>query len=192
MEQNDLAKPQLHKMFTEPLQQFDLIRHQPLVKKPIAIVIVLSLMSTWLNAFNMYDFNFSDPVLLTSILISSILGIPFGLLIASSIQLGLSTFAKDSTVTMHQLYSMNTHLAMIAILGLFVNGIIALLFNIDLEEQLTSLAFYTHTGTIANYFLGSIEIFFLWNLILVGFGLQRMADFPKTLAWITAAVLFLV
>ena len=87
---------------------------------------------------------------------------------------------------------MNTYLSMIAILGMFLNGVIALLFNIHLDEQLTSLAFYVHTGDVANFFLSNIEVFSIWNLILVAFGLQRIADFPKILAWITVIILFFV
>lgn len=191
-EQENVPEPQLHKMFTKPLQQFDLIRKQPLVIKPIIIVLILAIFGSLLDGFAMGDTNISDPALLLTVTFTALLVFPVALLIGSLIQLGLSTFAKDSTVTLRQLYSMNTYLSMIAVLGMFLNGIIALLFNIHLDEQLTSLAFYVHTGDVANFFLSNIEVFSIWNLILVAFGLQRIADFPKILAWITVIILFFV
>src|SRR5699024_614701 len=117
---------------------------------------------------------------------------PVALLIGSLIQLGLSTFAKDSTVTLQQLYSMNTYLSMNAILGMFLYGVLALLFNIHLDEQLTSLAFFVHPYDVANFCLSNIQVLSICNLILVAFVLQRIADFPKILAWITVIILFFV
>lgn len=191
-EQEHVPKPQLHKMFTKPLQQFDLIRKKPLIIKPIITILILVIFGSLLAGIAAGDFNILDPTLLLTVMFTALLVFPVALLIGSLIQLGLSTFAKDSTVTLQQLYSMNTHLAIIAVLGMFLNGIIALLFNIHLDEQLTSLAFYVHKGNVADFFLSNIEVFSIWNLILVIFGLQRIADFPKILAWITVIILFFV
>src|SRR5699024_7519968 len=125
----------------------------------IIIVLILAIFGSVLDGFAMRDTTIYDPALLLTILFTALVGFPVALLIGSLIQLGLFTFAKDSTVTLRQLYSMNTYLSMIAALGMFLNGIIALLFNIHLDEQLTSLAFYVHSGVVANFFLSNIELF---------------------------------
>src|SRR5699024_8167910 len=107
-EQENVPEPQLHKMFTKPLQQLDLIRKQLLVIMPIIIVLILEIFCSLIDGFAMGDTNISDPALLLIVSFTALLVFPVDLLICSLIHLGLSTFWKDSTETLRQLYSMNT------------------------------------------------------------------------------------
>ncbi|WJV30837.1 YIP1 family protein [Rossellomorea sp. AcN35-11] len=132
----------------------------------------------------------NNPVLFKSILIGSAalsgLATPlFNILVTSVVFYVISKFIKKS-VTFRQLFSMNTYVMMIGVIGLLLNSLILHTFDIDGIQTVTSLASFGDSPM-----LSKIEVFAIWQTVLTGVGLYYVANFSKVQSWVITSLLFL-
>ncbi|MGB8001712.1 MAG: YIP1 family protein [Anaerobacillus sp.] len=197
------SKPSLLGMIWSPGEQFEKVRHHPKVWIPLLVVTVLSLLSGWLMTIGPgFEEQLTGPGIdqenidgvklfakITTV-VGAGLSPAFGVLISSFI-FWLITKATSSEVTFKKLFSMNTYITFISILGLLLNGVLLAILG-------GSIVSYTSIGSLIDAdggfgaFLNSIEIFSIWTMILTGIGLQITARWSKVLAWTITIIFFLL
>jgi heme A synthase len=79
----------------------------------------------------------------------------------------------------------------VVIIGGFINAIIALILGVA-PTAYTSLGPLFEQGSVAYGIGSSIEIFYLWNIVLIWLGLQITAGVSKVKAAIPIIVLFII
>lgn len=194
-------KPSLFGMFTNPGQQFERIKENPKIWVPLIIVSIIYAIGTIFMALSIDATTLIDQgvpedqvnLILTftkvSVAVTGILSPIFGVLISSAIQLAIAKIAS-SPVTFKQLFSMNTFIMIIGAIGLVLNMVIRYAIGGNFEVYITSLAGLLNQDKAG--FLGSIEVFGIWTLILTALGLHKTGQFSKGLAWTIAIIFFLI
>lgn len=194
-------KPSLLGIITQPLNQFERIKIHPRFWGALICITFLFMIGSWLNTLNLKvellgNFTEEEKIWFKQLMtIGSIIrgffSPIFSVLISSSILLIIARITQ-SEVSFRQLFSMNIYVKMIPAAGLMFNAIIALLIDGNSEPTLTSLgAIMSNEGTIGSLF-SEIEIFKIWSVVITAFGLQKVADFSKGLAWSISIIFFFV
>ncbi|MDQ0273536.1 YIP1 family protein [Cytobacillus purgationiresistens] len=195
------AKPSLLGMIWSPTEQFDRIKQNPKIWVPLLLVSLLFSFGMILMAFTMDasffelgDLSEEETLLVLgfariTMAITGIITPIITVLISSAIYLLICKIAS-SDVTFRQLFSMNTYILIIGALGLVINSGFAALIGGNSDVFITSLAGLLNAGPSS--ILNHIEVFSIWQTILIAIGLNRVAGLSKTVAWIIAIVFFLV
>ncbi|QKY70638.1 Yip1 family protein [Lentibacillus sp. CBA3610] len=170
-ENTRVPNPSLSGIITNPSQQFDRIYESPLIWRAIVSVMVLCAGGLLLK----FGINETSIII---IIIGVIIGIILRVTVLSGLFMLSSTIASKSTVTFKQLCSMNAYISIILGINEIVNGI-----TISMMGGNPEVLF---TNTIINW------IFAVWITILTAFGLERVAEFSKKLAWFVAVVFIMV
>ena len=90
---------------------------------------------------------------------------------------------------------MHTYIMLMTSLNIAVNGFISFLLGdnyADRNALFTSLGAFINVEGPIGVLLNHIEVFGIWILILTVIGLQKVAQFSKTQAWIVVLVFFFV
>ena len=196
----EVEKPSLFGMITIPTEQFRRIKERPKIWGPMAIIVVLFIIGSWLNMREMDLFSgmevdeellkLSETFKVIGAIVGGVLGPLLGVLFSSAVYLLISKIVEKN-VSFRQLFSMNTFISLITVIGLILNAGLSSLFG-DLNG-----VFYTSLGGIVNasgglgVIFSSLEIFSIWKLILTAIGLQKVAGYSKGLAW-TIPIVFVV
>lgn len=202
-EANHVKKPSLIGMITSPGEQFDRIKERPVIWGAMIILSIVSAISGWLQTLglDLTDLELEDvpaeslPALETFTQITATvtsLFLPlFSVLISSAIYLLIARIAR-SQVTFKQLFSMNTYIMVIVILGALLNGILIALIGGNEQLSYTSLGALINAEGAIGSLLNSIEVFTIWSVILTALGLEKVADFSKGWAWGVAVGFFII
>ena len=192
-----LEKPSLFGMFLEPKKQFERLKDNPIILVPFIIIAVLTTIGMFVM-MSQIDFIAQDPELakmgedelmfvtiFTQVIfvITGILAPAVSILVSSLVYFIVAKIAK-SEVSFKQLFSMNTFIYIISILGIFVNALAFFAVdNPNPDVYLTSLNSMVEADGALGVLFTSIEIFSIWNIILTAIGLQIVARFSKGLSW---------
>lgn len=192
-----LEKPSLFGMFLEPKKQFERLKDNPIILVPFIIIAVLTTIGMFVM-MSQIDFIAQDPELanmgedelmfvtiFTQVIfvITGILAPAVSILVSSFVYFIVAKIAK-SEVSFKQLFSMNTFIYIISILGIFVNALAFFAVdNPNPDVYLTSLNSIVEADGALGVLFTSIEIFSIWNIILTAIGLQIVAKFSKGLSW---------
>ena len=192
-----LEKPSLFGMFLEPRKQFERLKDNPIILVPFIIIAVLTTIGMFVM-MSQIDFIAQDPELanmgedelmfvtiFTQVIfvITGILAPAVSILVSSFVYFIVAKIAK-SEVSFKQLFSMNTFIYIISILGIFVNALAFFAVdNPNPDVYLTSLNSMVEADGALGVLFTSIEIFSIWNIILTAIGLQIVARFSKGLSW---------
>lgn len=192
-----LEKPSLFGMFLEPKKQFERLKDNPIILVPFIIIAVLTTIGMFVM-MSQIDFIAQDPELanmgedelmfvtiFTQVIfvITGILAPAVSILVSSFVYFIVAKIAK-SEVSFKQLFSMNTFIYIISILGIFVNALAFFAVdNPNPDVYLTSLNSMVEADGALGVLFTSIEIFSIWNIILTAIGLQIVAKFSKGLSW---------
>lgn len=192
-----LEKPSLFGMFLEPKKQFERLKDNPIILVPFIIIAVLTTIGMFVM-MSQIDFIAQDPELanmgedelmfvtiFTQVIfvITGILAPAVSILVSSFVYFIVAKIAK-SEVSFKQLFSMNTFIYIISILGIFVNALAFFAVdNPNPDVYLTSLNSIVEADGALGVLFTSIEIFSIWNIILTAIGLQIVARFSKGLSW---------
>lgn len=192
-----LEKPSLFGMFLEPKKQFEGLKDNPIILVPFIIIAVLTTIGMFVM-MSQIDFIAQDPELanmgedelmfvtiFTQVIfvITGILAPAVSILVSSFVYFIVAKIAK-SEVSFKQLFSMNTFIYIISILGIFVNALAFFAVdNPNPDVYLTSLNSIVEADGALGVLFTSIEIFSIWNIILTAIGLQIVAKFSKGLSW---------
>lgn len=199
-EEKNVPKPSLLGMLTNPTEQFIRIKQQPIILTPMLIIIVLTIIGTWLSASNVVIPELQDveinqemaALIDTFTKIGATIGgviMPLLTTLISTVIYFLVAKIAQSNVSFKQLFSMNTFILLITAIGLIVNGFIYMLIGGTADVSPTSLGYILNQN---NVIYSSIELFSIWNLILSAIGLHKVANFSKGLAWGTVIAIFVV
>ncbi|MEK3800716.1 YIP1 family protein [Peribacillus sp. FSL H8-0477] len=196
--ENEKEKPSILGMIGSPSAQFVKMRYNPAFAMALTIVTGLFIIGMWLTTFTMdqiYEgLDLSGEELDIAILIGKVTAVITGILSAglgalfSSVILLLIAKIVRSGVTFKQLFSMNIHLMVISALGLILNTAVGIAIDQSSTIYFTSLAGVLNSDSAV---LGSIELFSIWSAVLLGFGLQKTADFSKTASWVVVILTLL-
>lgn len=196
-------KPSLLGIITNPTEQFERIRKRPIFWGALIMVIIISMFGLMLTSLGVELPEFeglSDEEVAIGKMIGSISVMLLGLfttvisILFTSILYLLIAKINRSEVTFKQLFSMHTYIMLTTALSLVVNGIIiAIIGNYTGDETIfTSIGAFVNIEGPVGVFLDHIEVFSIWSMFLTAIGLQKIANFTKSQAWIVVLVFFFV
>lgn len=206
MENSVVEKPSLIGMIMNPTVQFERIRENPKILVAILIVTFLTVIGMLMMSSGM-ELPTDDPELagmseeelMVIAMISQVSFVIVGLftpiftIFISTVVLLIIAKIVRSEVSFKQLFSMNTYIYMISALGILLNGLIFMILQVgDPEVYITSLNSIVHAEGVLGEFLGIVEVFSIWSLIITGIGLQVVAKFSKGLSWSIVVAFFIV
>src|SRR5690625_491213 len=193
----NVEKPSLLGMITDPITQFERIRMNPKVLVPFIIVTVLTAIGMlfmlsqidligddpYFNSMGEEELMYMTIFIQIIFVITGLLTPAISILISTVVYLIIAKIVK-SAVSFKQLFSMATFIYIISVLSIFINALAFLaISNPDPNLLLTSLNSLVEAEGALGAFLGSIEIFTVWGMILSAIGLQIVAKFSKGLSW---------
>ncbi|HHT7225000.1 MULTISPECIES: Yip1 family protein [Bacillus cereus group] len=198
-------KPSLFGMITSPGVQFERMKTN---KKVWGMFLFVALLQGLLGGLSAYVRHTSPEMLkmkkelgelagqssLTSEVISGIgsgfAGAMIGaLFIAAIYKMFMMFFGNDTPYK--TLLNIVVYTNIVLIIGGVTNTILSLIFGTGMT-QYTSLGLLFKEGTFAYGISNTIEIFYVWNLILIWFGLHITAGLSKVKASIPIIILFII
>lgn len=192
-----VAKPSLFGMIFSPTEQLQRIKAKPLIWGAMGIISILSAIASYfMTSAISYQEQFSEFQDLEMLMkISNAIGglfVPiFSVLFSSFIYWIIIKIARSETM-FKQLFSMNTYIMFIYVLGELLNGILTPLLNGDGMTYITSLASIVDAEGATLGLLRSIEVFTIWGVILSAFGLHIVGNLSKRAAWIISIVFYVL
>ncbi|PEO39108.1 Yip1 family protein [Bacillus wiedmannii] len=199
-------KPSLFGMITSPGLQFERMKT---TEKVWGMFFIVSLLQGLVGGLNSY-ITYTSPEMiemqkklggalaeqgsLVSNLISStiwgIVGVMIATFVVAAIYKVFMMFYGNDT-SYKKIVMIIVYTDIIVIIGGLINGIIALILGAA-PTAYTSLGPLFEKGSLAYGIANSIEVFYLWNLVLIWLGLQVTAGLSKVKAAIPIIVLFII
>ncbi|PFZ95278.1 Yip1 family protein [Bacillus wiedmannii] len=198
-------KPSLFGMITSPGLQFERMKTS---EKVWGMFFLMALLQGVLSAFTTYVTNTSPEMVkmkkelgefagqssLTSDVISSIVSGTIGgmlvtFVVAAIYKMFMMFYGNDTSYK--KLITIIVYANIVVIIGGFINAIIALILGVA-PTAYTSLGPLFEAGSVAYGIGSSIEVFYLWNIVLIWLGLQITAGVSKVKAAIPIIVLFII
>lgn len=200
-----VKKPSLFGMITSPGLQFERMKTS---KKVWGVFFLVALLQGLLGGLSAYIIHTSPEMLkmkkelgelagqssLTSEVISGIgssfAGAMIGtLFIAAIYKMFMMFFGNDTPYK--TLLNIVVYTNMVLIIGGLMNTILSLIFGTGMT-QYTSLGLLFTEGTFAYGIGNTIEVFYVWNLVLIWLGLHITAGLSKVKASIPIIILFII
>ncbi|HHT7239848.1 MULTISPECIES: Yip1 family protein [Bacillus] len=198
-------KPSLFGMITSPGVQFERMKTN---KKLWGMFLLVALLQGLLGGLNAYVMYTSPEMLkmkkelgemagqssLTSEVISGI-GTSFAsamvgtLFIAAIYKMFMMFFGNDTPYK--TLLNIVAYTNIVLIIGGLINSILSIIFGSGMS-QYTSLGLLFTKGTFAYGIGNTIELFYVWNLLLIWLGLHITAGLSKVKASIPIIILFII
>ncbi|PDY95868.1 hypothetical protein CON09_00400 [Bacillus anthracis] len=199
-------KPSLFGMITSPGLQFERMKTTEKVWGMFFIVALLQGLVGGLNSYITYTSpemiemqkklggEFAKQGSLASDLISStiwgIVGVMIATLVVAAIYKVFMMFYGNDT-SYKKIVMIIVYADIVVVIGGLINGIIALILGAG-PTAYTSLGPLFNQGSLAYGIGNTIELFYLWNLVLIWLGLQVTAGLSKVKAAIPIIVLFII
>ncbi len=199
-------KPSLFGMITSPGLQFERMKTTEKVWGMFFIVALLQGLVGGLNSYITYTSPemiemkkklggaLAEQGSLVSNLISStiwgIVGVMIATLVVAAIYKVFMMFYGNDT-SYKKIVMIIVYADIVVVIGGLINGVIALILGAG-PTAYTSLGPLFDQGSLAYGIGNTIELFYLWNLILIWLGLQVTAGLSKVKAAIPIIVLFII
>ncbi|GAB6467610.1 Yip1 family protein [Bacillus cereus group sp. MYBK71-2] len=199
-------KPSLFGMITSPGLQFERMKTTEKVWGMFFIVALLQGLVGGLNSYITYTSpemiemqkklggEFAKQGSLASDVISStiwgIVGVMIATLVVAAIYKVFMMFYGNDT-SYKKIVMIIVYADIIVIIGGLINGVIALILGAG-PTAYTSLGPLFDQGSLAYGIGNTVELFYLWNLVLIWLGLQVTAGLSKVKAAIPIIVLFII
>lgn len=199
-------KPSLFGMITSPGLQFERMKTTEKVWGMFFIVALLQGLVGGLNSYITYKSpemiemqkklggEFAKQGSLASDLISStiwgIVGVMIATLVVAAIYKVFMMFYGNDT-SYKKIVMIIVYADIVVVIGGLINGIIALILGAG-PTAYTSLGPLFDQGSLAYGIGNTVELFYLWNLVLIWLGLQVTAGLSKVKAAIPIIVLFII
>lgn len=199
-------KPSLFGMITSPGLQFERMKTSEKVWGMFFIVALLQGLVGGLNSYITYTSPemiemkkklggaLAEQGSLVSNLISStiwgIVGVMIATLVVAAIYKVFMMFYGNDT-SYKKIVMIIVYADIVVVIGGLINGVIALILGAG-PTAYTSLGPLFDQGSLAYGIGNTIELFYLWNLVLIWLGLQVTAGLSKVKAAIPIIVLFII
>ncbi|MDA1475723.1 YIP1 family protein [Bacillus changyiensis] len=187
----NLKKPSLFGIITNPMKQFERIKERPTIWLPFMIVLVLLSLSIHLENSKMIELLNVDVeayrymiLFFRTIFYSVIFFVIWALLLWLIAKIG------NGKTNFSAMFSLSIYASFVVVIAKFILSIIFYLTGSLEVRTLTSLNGYISVAQPIQSVLGMIDIFYIWTFILIAFGLQKIAGVSKRVSWIGVAVLF--
>lgn len=197
-------KPSLLGMITSPSVQFERLRNS---KNIWGIFFIVSLLQALVGGLATYVVQTSPEVLkmqeqfggveapsigmtVGKAIGSGFIGVMIGFFIVAAVyKIFMMFFGNDTSYK--TLLAIIVYSSIVLVIGGLINAVLGLIFGGSGLEY-TSLAPLFEQGTLG-YAIGSVvEIFYLWNIVLIWIGLQVTAGLSKVKAAVPIVVLFII
>lgn len=201
IERKNTDKPSLLGMFWKPNEQFEKISQQPKIWGALFIITLVYVLAASLSALTLKAEDIVVPGTLTleqakialpltkvTTAIGGLFAPIFGVLISTVIHFIIVKIASKNT-TFKQLFSMNTYILVISATGLVLNNLIQFLVGQNSDVSFTSIGGVLGSDSPV---LATFEVFSIWQLVLIAFGLHKVGQLSKGAAWTIAIVFFLL
>jgi hypothetical protein len=205
LEEWEKKKPSLLGMFTSPGLQFERIKTKEKIWGIFFLVAILQGLLGGLSAYVMYtspevvqmrekfgevagQSNLTGEII--SGIVSNFIGTMIGALFIAGVYKVFMIFLGNDT-TYKKLLSIVVYTNVIFIIGGLINIVISFLVGGG-STQYTGLGAILSEGTIAFGIANTIEVFYIWNLILIWLGLQITAGLSKGKATIPIIILLIM
>ncbi|SCM98714.1 Uncharacterized protein BWINRASL_05070 [Bacillus mycoides] len=198
-------KPSLLGMITSPGLQFERMKTSEKVWGMFFLVALLQGLVGGLTAYVTYTSpemaklqkelgEFAGKSSLTSEVIYGIVWGALGamlvtVIIAAVYKVFMMFFGNDTSYK--KLVMIVVYTNIVIVIGGLINGVIALILGDGLTSY-TSLGSLFEEGSVAYGIGNTIEVFYLWNIVLIWLGLQMTAGLSKVKAAIPIIVLFII
>ncbi|MDG4658564.1 Yip1 family protein [Ectobacillus antri] len=180
-------KPSLFGIFASPSLQFERMRGKVKVGLPMFIVVLLlSILAAVATQFippveGVEGLPEVSPVAAMGMaFIFGLIGSYLVLFIVAALYKVLALLFGES-ISYKKILLLLVFTGMIGVLGQGVNVVLMAVLGGE-QVSYTSLAPLFEAGTIAHSIAGSVEVFAIWNYILLALGLQIVGGFPKSKA----------
>ncbi|MED2185274.1 Yip1 family protein [Bacillus wiedmannii] len=199
-------KPSLFGMITSPGLQFERMRTTEKVWGMFFIVALLQGLVGGLNSYITYTSpemiemqkklggEFANQGSLVSDVISGtiwgIVGVMIATLVIAAIYKVFMMFYGNDT-SYKKIVMIIVYADIVVVIGGLINGVIALILGAG-PTAYTSLGPLFDQGSLAYGIGNTIELFYLWNLVLIWLGLQVTAGLSKVKAAIPIIILFII
>ncbi len=201
MDKKDTGKPSLLGMFWRPNEQFEKIRQEPKIWGVLFIITLVYALAASLSALTIKAEDLVVPgtlsleqaeLVLPLTKVTTAVGGLFapilGILISTVIHFIIVKIASKNT-SFKQLFSMNTYILVIGAAGILLNNLIQYLVGQNSDISFTSIGGVLGSDSPV---LATFEIFSIWQLILVAFGLHKVGQLSKGAAWTISIVFFIL
>lgn len=201
MDKKDTGKPSLLGMFWRPNEQFEKIRQEPKIWGVLFIITLVYALAASLSALTIKAEDLVVPgtlsleqaeLVLPLTKVTTAVGGLFapilGILISTVIHFIIVKIASKNT-SFKQLFSMNTYILVIGAAGILLNNVIQYLVGQNSDISFTSIGGVLGSDSPV---LATFEIFSIWQLILVAFGLHKVGQLSKGAAWTISIVFFIL
>lgn len=201
IEKKNTDKPSLLGMFWKPNEQFEKIRQEPKIWGVLFIITIVYGIASSLSAMTIKAEDLVVPGTLSlenaelvlpltkfTTAIGGLFAPIFGVLISTVIHFIIVKIASKNT-TFKQLFSMNTYILVIGAAGILLNNLIQYLVGQSSDISFTSIGGVLGSDSPV---LATFEVFSIWQLILVAFGLHKVGQLSKGAAWTISIVFFLL
>jgi hypothetical protein len=202
-------KPSFWGMVTSPGEQYTRIRENPVFWGPLIIAAVLGAVMMALQIF----FAFEHPELVKEMFkvpegqpafspeqmkpftigvtaVAFLFTMPVSVLIGALV-IWVLTMLFQGEASFRQLFSLEAHLQVFSLMGLAVNLVAVAAFGLNPQIPVTSLAGIVDAEGALLGILSSVELFIIWNTIVLAGGLQVVAGLSKGKAWTIALLMYL-
>ncbi|MED1382166.1 Yip1 family protein [Bacillus mycoides] len=198
-------KPSLFGMITSPGLQFERMKTSEKVWGMFFLVALLQGLASGLETYVMHTSpemiklqkelgEFAGQSSLTSDVIygtvSSTLGVMLATFVIAAIYKVFMMFFGNDT-SYKKLVMIIVYTNVVVIIGRLINAVIALILGDGLTSY-TSLGSLFEEGSVAYGIGNTIEVFYLWNIVLIWLGLQITAGLSKAKAAVPIIVLFII
>lgn len=190
---NNIEKTQasIFKIIYSPIREFEKIKENPIISRPLLILIFLQILITFFTSYSSIDQTVIVDILkdihttperlklIIAILsaITSIFNMLF-LILISSIFYKIITIIFQKDIPFKILLSFFIYLGIIPILGLFFNGLLSFILNINFTS-FTNFGFLFEKSSIPYTIITSLDFFYLWHFTLIGIVLYVIMKLSK-------------
>ncbi|MGI8281159.1 Yip1 family protein [Bacillus mycoides] len=198
-------KPSLFGMITAPGLQFERMKTSEKLWGMFFLVALLQGLASGLEAYVMHTSpemiklqkelgEFAGQSSLTSDVIygtvSGTLGVMLATFVIAAIYKVFMMFFGNDT-SYKKIVMIIVYTNVVVIIGRLINAVIALILGDGLTSY-TSLGSLFEEGSVAYGIGNTIEVFYLWNIVLIWLGLQITAGLSKVKAAVPIIVLFII
>lgn len=197
-------KPSILGMITSPGVQFERMKHSNAVWGAFCL---LSLFAGAVAAVSVYAYSQSPEAIkiaqetgfevplavsLGTGVVIGIISMVVGYFISAAVYKILMMFMGNDT-SYKKLLAIVVYSSVISLLGLLVNGVLAIVLGGDGQDMYTGLGpIFASTGGVMHGIAKSIEVFTIWGFIVTWLGLQITAGLSKKQATILVVVFFIL
>ncbi|KLA33502.1 YIP1 family protein [Bacillus cereus] len=196
-------KPSLFGIITSPSVQFERIKNSNAIWKSFWLLVVLTGIVYLINTYAYImsqegkkanaELDLDIPLVwqLGSGFVTGAIGFIIGAFITAAVYKVLMIFMNNDT-SYKKLLAISVYGSVITTLGLFINGLLAIIIGETGEEMYTGLGpLLTSFNDVLHGAMKSFEVFTIWSLVISALGLHITAGLSKKQATLVAIIFFI-